>query len=491
MLPQITLDRTERRPLHEQLSDQLRGLVLSGTLAPGAFLPASRRAAEAWEVSRNVVVMAYEQLQLEGYLDADVGVGTWVRRSLPAHLLRPSPPPEGRDASPGAVPARLSRRGARIAEGEWAGGDADGGTGPFRPGSVAPELFPSKLWARLSSRVWRTDGERLVSYGDPRGNPLLRKQISEHVARYRAVRAEPDRILVTTGSQQALDLLVRVLVDPDEAVGLEDPGYPGARAAVLANGARAVPIPVDREGIDLADVEAEPAAARVLYTTPSHQYPLGVTLSLDRRLRLLEWARRADAWVVEDDYDSEFRYGSRPLPSLQGMDEDGRVIYVGTFSKVLAPGLRTGFLVLPPPLVDPCRSALSAMANHPPTAEQATLAEFMARGHLERHVARVRDEYDGRRRALREAIDERLGDRVDVVPGTAGLHLTVLLDPDLDDVEVARRAARHSVDVPALSRYCWGPDTRRGLLLGFGGAEPADLRRAVGVLDDAIEAVGG
>lgn len=485
MLPSIRLDRERHQPLHDQLAAELRSSILAGNLPPGVPLPSSRRAAFELGVSRNVVVQAYELLQLEGYLDSAVGSGTWVRESLPRHLLGPVEPADTKWSS-GSAAGRLSERGERLAGAGRRALEGSRPNGPFRPGAVDPELFPARAWARISGRLWRSRGRELVPYGDPGGHRSLREQLALHLARHRAVRCDAERIVVVPGSQQALDLVVRLLTDPGDRAIVEEPGYPGIHTALAANGVRSRPAAVDADGIDDAAVRAA-GEARMLYATPSHQYPLGSTLTLDRRLRLLDWAAGSDAWIVEDDYDSEFRYGSRPLPSLQGLDPHGRVIYLGTFSKILAPGLRLAYLVVPETLVDAFRAAVRATLHHPPIALQATLGAFIAEGHLERHVARVLGVYRKRRSALVDALSDRLGDVLELLPSAAGLHLTALMPPGVDDAAVSRAAARRSIDAPALSGHYLAPPRRAGVLLGFGSADVDQLRDAVDGLSDAID----
>lgn len=492
MFPALRLDREASSPLHDQLTGQIRRLILQGTLAPGTRLPASRDAARELGLSRKLVVLAYEQLRAEGYLEARVGSGTRVRTSLPSHLLRPEGPGTGGGGPATLPPPRLSRQGERLASSRGIPARTPAVRGAFRPGTTRPGDFPVRTWTRLSAAAWRTRTSALIHYGDPGGLPLLREAIADHVRRYRAVRCSPEQVIVTSGSQQALDLVSRMLVDPGDTVGVEEPGYRGARLALSAAGARLAPLPVDGEGLRVPD----PAAGevpfpplRLVHTTPSHQYPLGTTLSLERRLRLLAWAGDTGAWIVEDDYDSEFRYESRPLPSLQGLDGAGRVIYVGTLSKVLAPGLRVGFLVLPPPLVEPFRAARAAVDVHSPLILQATLAEFMREGHLERHIARLRLAHDERRQALREALEARLGGVLELIGGEAGLHLTGLLPPGVDDRAISVRAGAREIEAPALSDYHLATPLRPGLVLGYGAILPPQAAPGVDHLAAAVDEV--
>lgn len=489
MVPSVVLDRRRASSLHAQLIDQLRDLILGGHLAPGTRLPASRAAAHELGVSRNVVVLAYEQLCMEGYLEARVGSGTRVRRSLPGDLLRASRGSD-RAGAVDAAPPRLSSAGERLARARPIPLGLGKKPGPFLPGVVAPEHFPHRVWSRLAARLWRTRARELVGYGSRLGDPALREAIARHLGRFRAVRCSADQVMVTSGSQQALDLVARMMVDPGDAVAVEEPGYRGARVAFEAAGARLLPVPVDVDGGMFTEDGIPVAGARLVYTTPSHQYPMGVTLTLSRRLRLLEWSRRSGAWIVEDDYDSEFRYGTRPLPALQGLEENGRVIYVGTVSKVLAPGLRLGFLVLPESLVDGFRAARTAVDTHSPTILQATLAEMIREGHFERHIAKLRGIYAERRTALVSALVTELSGTVEVASDEGGLHLTALLPPGMDDRRVARLAADEGIEAPALSDYAIGRLPRGGLVLGFGAAPVEETPRAVRRLAKAIRRAG-
>ncbi len=449
-------------------------------------------------MSRNVVLFAYEQLGLEGYLEGRVGSGTRVSSALPAHLLRPEEGGRGRSSGRsegegvpsvgmhsesrgrGRPPPRLSPAGERLAETRGLMVRRPGVPGPFLPGVVGAEDFPARVWSRITSRIWRTRSSEVLRYGDPQGYLPLREALADHVRRYRSVRCSADQVVITSGSQQALDLTARILVAEGEGVAVEDPGYRGVWAPFRAVGARLIPIPVDGEGVLLPDDADGYGGARVLCTTPSNQYPMGATLTVERRLRLLEWASEVEGWIVEDDYDSEFRYTSRPLPSLQGLDGAGRVIYVGTLSKMLAPGFRLGFLVLPEELVEVFRNAKQGTDSHSPLILQATLAEFMERGYLERHIARLGNVYRERRDRLMGALEAVLGGVGEVRAGEGGLHLTLLLPEGVDDRAISREAGRVGIEAPPLSDYAMGPIPRPGLVLGF-AAVPVE------VIADAVE----
>jgi len=372
----LFLDPRSALTLQRQVYDGLRTAILTGRLRPGLRLPSTRSLAEDLAVSRNTVAAAFGQLVAEGYAEARVGAGTKVARTLPEDLRKVTAglvPPEAR-FSP-----RISRRGETLSGARVTAGFTT--LRPFRPGWPALDQVPLELWWRLAARTGRRIGRSLLGYGELGGYRPLRKAIAEYLAVSRGVRCTEEQVIVTSGSQQGLFVASQVLLDPGDRVWIEDPAYPGTRSALQAAGARLVPIPVDLEGIDVRFAETR-AAARLVAVAPSHQYPLGVTMTLARRLELLRVARRMRAWVLEDDYDSEFRYSSRPIAALQGLDHDGRVIYLGTFSKTLFPSLRLGYAVVPVELVGPFTAARSVLDIHSPLFEQAVLTEFITGGYF-------------------------------------------------------------------------------------------------------------
>ncbi len=473
----LPLDHDAELPLYRQLYGALRNAVLAGRLAAGTWLPSTRLLAAELGVSRNTVVLAFDQLRAEGYLVGTQRSGTRVAGAM---ARSPLPPRAGQ-----SLAGDLSSRGRAIAAlrlpGLVRGADVPR---PFRAGLPALDAFPHALWARLVARRWRR--APALGYGDPSGFAPLREAVAEYARAGRGAHCSSDQVIVVSGSQQGVDLAARVLLDPGDEVWMEDPGYPGARAALVAAGARPVPVPVDDQGSVVEEGRRRAPHARLAYVSPSHQFPLGVTMSAARRLALLRWAADARAWVLEDDYDSEFRYDARPLACLQGMDADGRVIYVGTFSKTLVPALRLGYLIVPEGLVDAFRMARSVVDRHSPVVDQAALADFLAQGHFARHVRRMRRIYAERQEVLLAACRERLGDRLELEPRPAGMHLVGWLGPGRDDEQASAAAARDGVEAAPLSRYALERPPRGGLLLGYAGYQPRAIAEGVDRLAGAL-----
>ncbi|MDX1383026.1 MAG: PLP-dependent aminotransferase family protein, partial [Thermoanaerobaculia bacterium] len=357
----------------------------------------------------------------------------------------------------------------------------------------ALDRFPFRLWSRLLTRAVKELPTAAWGYADAAGYPPLRRAVAEYLGESRGVVCAPEQVVIVSGSQQGIDLTARVLLDPGEAAIVEDPGYAGARAALWGAGIDTVPVPVDPDGLQVDRIAAaggdRSATPRLCCVTPSHQYPLGATLSVARRLELLAWAREHDAWVLEDDYDSEFRYTGRPVATLKSLDGDGRVIYLGTFSKVMFPGLRLGYLVVPPKLVAAFEAARYCADRHSPVLDQAATTAFLEEGHFARHLRRMRVLYGERQQVLLEILDRRLGDRVRVAPAAAGMHLVAFLDPGVDDRAVAARVAAAGFHAAALSSYALAARTPPGLLLGYSGFDAAAMEAGVEILDTALAAV--
>jgi GntR family transcriptional regulator/MocR family aminotransferase len=468
ILPHVPLDRAAGIPLHRQIYDGLRRAILTGMLRPGQRVPSTRSLAAELEVSRLPVLTAYEQLLHEGYLVGRVGSGTYVSADLPDDALRSIA--VVRTERSAAPPPRERRQVPRPRD--------EGGLRPFRVSLPALDHFPHATWSRLVARHAHALAPAHMAYGDPAGLGSLRAAIAEHLRTARAVRCEAEQVLVVPGSQAALRICAAVLLGRGERVAMEEPGYPGAHAALAAEGAEIVPVPVDDEGMDVAALSALGPEVRAAYVTPSHQYPLGVSATAARRLALLEWAERSGAFLIEDDYDSEYRYVSRPLGALQGMDVHGRVIYIGTFSKVLFPSIRVGYMVVPPTLWEPFVHAREAHDLFSPTLYQLALADFLREGHFARHLRRMRALYLHRRAGLLEGLASHCRDVLTVHNADAGLHVTTFLPAGVDDTTVIRRMAARGLAGTTLSSCFLGAPRRSGLLLGFGGSDERSIAAA-------------
>ena len=484
----VLLDQSAPAPLYRQLYEWLRRGILSGQLRAGTRLQSTRELASELGVSRNTVMTAFEQLLAEGYLEGQIGSGTYVSRALPDDMLN-ARPPRLRAIEQGRKGRTISKRGAALATASVNASRKANESCAFRPGTPALDVFPAELWSRLLARHWRCPPRELLGYSDSAGYEPLREAISTYLGAARAVRCEPDQVIIVAGAQQALDLAARVLLDKDDAVWVEDPGYLGAKAAFTGAGARLVPVPVDAEGLDVSAGALRSPDARMIYVSPSHQYPLGTTMSLARRLALLEWASRSGAWIIEDDYDSEYRYSGRPLAALQGLDKEGRVIYLGTFSKVLFPSLRLGYLVIPPDVVDAFVNARAILSRFSPSIEQAVLTDFIAEGHFARHIRRMRALYAERQAILVEAARRDLGGLLEVKPHEAGMHLVGWLPDGVDDQEVSEEASKHGVDTQALSLFSMERVGRGALVLGYSGYDERQIRVGVRKLASALQAV--
>ena len=484
----ITLDHSAPTPLYRQLYEGLRRTILEGRLAPRAKLPSSRLLAAELSIARNTVMNTYDQLLAEGYLEGRTGSGTYVARELPDDLLQVRTT-AARRASPDRRGRALSRRGDILAATTVNEPHDFAGPRAFRPGLPAMEAFPVKTWARLWNRRWRSPTLDLLGYGDPAGYRPLREIIADYLGAARGVRCDPEQVMMVAGSQQALDIAARVLLNEGDVVWVEDPGYPGTRGALRGSGAQLVPVPVDLQGLDLAAGMERAPDTRLIHVTPSHQYPLGITMSLSRRLALLDWARRSQAWVLEDDHDSEYRYTGQPLAALQGLDTEGRVIYVGSFSKILFPSLRIGYMVVPPDLMDAFVAARALIDRGSPSMEQAVLADFIAEGHFVRYIRRVRSIYAARQQALVVAAEQELQGLLEVPAKDSGMHLVGWLPDGVDDHLAYRSAAAHEVEAPPLSTYYMERPGRGGLLLGYTGVSEGEIRDGVRRLATALQDV--
>lgn len=473
----ILLDARSSVPLYKQLYERLRRGILSGQLERGVRLPSTRLLASELGISRTTVVLAYESMLMEGYLESRVGQGTVVASDLPLPLEF-NPPEQARerqaDAPRISIP-RLAERVSSVQEVLASLHYAGSPRGTYQGGEPAVEQFPYEVWARLIARRARQSLREVAHYQSPAGYFPLREAIATHLSLTRGVRCRPEQVILTAGSQGAIDLAARTLLNVGEAVWMENPGYFGARGALLAAGACLIPLPIDEQGLDVACGRQRCPHPRLIWTTPSHQFPTGVTMSLARRLELLEWARKADAWILEDDYDSEYRWSGRPLESLQGQDDAGRVLYIGTFSKVLFPALRLGYLVAPTRLVEPLLATRYFLDIHLPVLEQMALCDFLQEGHYARHLRQTLRYYKQRRDLLLMALRTHLGGLLDVHAPEAGLRLVGWLPPDKDDRRATDLAATVGVEVAPLSRYSLSPLPRGGLLFSFAASNQEEL----------------
>ena len=478
-------------PDHRRLYRLLQEGILRDELQPGTRLPSSRQLAAELGIARNTVIHVYEQLGAEGYVSAGVGSGTFVADTTPDRLdAPPAPRAPSAPAAQAAAPI-LSARGHTLVRD--AGATAHQ-WGAFMPGVPEVRMFPARTWSRLHNRLLRKPAPALLTYPVGSGYPPLRAALADYLRTARGVRCEPGQIIITAGIHPSLQLITQLLCDPGDIAWMEDPGYWGVRSVLVAAGMRIVPLPVDSEGMRFESGTGRRSAKRprLVVVSPSHQYPLGSVMSLARRRQLLATAQATGAWIVEDDYDSEFRYGSRPLPSLQGLDDGGRVLYMGTFSKVLFPSLRIGYLVVPPALADAFAVGLAEMFRGGQILTQAVLADFIAEGHLVSHIRRMRGVYAERRETLLAAIGSEFGGALPVHDGASGLHLVLGLPPGSDDVAVADAAWAGHVLTRPLSRYYQNTARRQsGLLLGYGHVEAETIAARFAVLARAIRAAAG
>ncbi|HTW59033.1 MAG TPA: PLP-dependent aminotransferase family protein [Terriglobales bacterium] len=473
----IPLSR-DKGPLFRQLYQGLREAILSGAFPSGHKLPSTRDLAEQLGVSRTVVLLAYDQLLAEGFATARSGSGTYVsnsvdvgrseisRRSASLHLSR-----FGLSAASAWSKMNFPKRAEHALPFDFAYGRSD------------LETFPFEMWRRILLRCSRTAPVSELDYGPAAGNLELRQAICTHLRRSRAVMCDPSQVIVVNGSQQALDLIARVLISPGDPVAIEDPGYQGTREILRAAGARLLPVTVDRDGLNPARL---PRNARIAFVTPSHQFPTGVILTLARRLGLLRWAKVANAAIVEDDYDGEFRYADQPLESLQGLDREGRVIYIGTFSRTVFSSLRIGYLIAPKGMVAAFTAAKWLCDRHTANLEQETLAEFISSGMYERYLRRVRRRNAARRDALLEAIQTHLASRVEITGHDAGAHVVLWPRRRRREQSVIAAAALRGVRVYGISAYFLKKPQRAGFLLGYSRMNETQIREGIRRLSEVL-----
>jgi GntR family transcriptional regulator/MocR family aminotransferase len=472
IFPVIQISRDAGPPLHHQVYVGFRDAILRGEMDPGQQVPSSRALAAELEISRFPVLDAYAQLHVEGYFQTRKGAGTFVSSSLIP--LRGDGAPSVSKAEGTRQASRRSAKYPKVESDPWSDG-----WGAFTVHQPALDRFPFETWSKLVARHSRTPRANAILQIDPLGLMPLRDAIASYLRTARAVRCDPEQVMIVSGSQQALDITTRVLLDAGDRAWIEEPCCPLARAALVGLGCRVVPVPVDEEGLDVAAGVKRAPSARAAYVTPSYHYPLGVTMSISRRLQLLDWAQKSSTWIVENDYDSEFRFERTSIPSLQGLDSAARVIYIGTFSKALFPSLRLAYLVIPSDLVDHFRSVRMTMDVSQSYLLQEVMADFMNSGHFSRHIRRMRTLYKSRRSILVESLSAEFGDSLRVQGAEAGLRLSVTLPDSYNDHEVAKRAAAENLWLWPLSP-CWSNGhSRQGLILGFGNTDEDKMLPAV------------
>ena len=466
-------------PLYRRIYHALKSGIRAGRLGPAARLPSTRALASDLGVSRNTVMLAYEQLVAEGYVVSRDRSTTSVAGALAPRALPASSTPRANGQPRISSYARRLTKNPAMPSGSYA--SRPGLRYDFRYGRPAVDEFPREIWRRLLAARARRTAPDALGYASPAGHGPLREALCEYLTRARGLSCDAEQIVIVNGSQQGIDLTARVLLDPGDGAIVEEPHYPGATLTFEAAGARLIRIPVDAHGLDTRKLPQAGARARLAYVTPCHQFPTGVIMPLERRLALLDWASRAGAWVVEDDYISEFRYEGRPLEALQALDKNGRVIYVGTFSKTLFPALRLAYLVLPRPLVTPFLAAKWVADRFSPMLAQEALADFIISGQFERYLRRAGARNAARRRALIGALQQHFGDRVEIAGENTGVHLLVWLnDVKRRDLEpLIARAAHAGVGLYPISPYYVSPPRRAGLLFGYASLTEADIRAGI------------
>lgn len=480
------LDSSSETPLFRQIYLALRESILNGAMAPGYKLLPSRTLADRLGISRTTVTQAYRQLLTEGFTESLVGSGTRICSTLPGETPPASPGKSKRKSKNPEIRnvRRLSERGRAFMEERLHYEESHFHAEAFCPAQIDTHNFPHELWGRSLARVWRKHWPSLIGYGAPEGHEPLLKTICNYLEERRQLHCAPEQIIVVGGAQQGLDLSARVLTDAGDWVGLENPGYLGARLAFRAAGAHLASIPVDEDGLSVEHLSKLAQAPRVIYVCPSHQFPTGVSMTLSRRLALLDYAQKNDCWIIEDDYDSEFRYNSRPVASLKSLDEKDRVIYVGSFSKVLHPSLRIGYMVLPPDLLTAFHGAKACSDRQTNVPLQAALVDFLECEEFGRHLKRMRDIYGERREVLVSNLKSRFGDFLEL-PGrdAAGLHLAALLPPGVDDWQIHLHARKHDLEVNGFTQYSLEKPSRGGLVLGYSGIGRKEIIAGVARLE--------
>ena len=489
LLLSIVIDPNSPRSVSAQLHGALRELILSGSFAVGERLPASRTLARDLSLSRTTVIEAFDRLTAEGLIESRVGAGAFVSAALQTERPRAPPPGSATVPPPASTEPRLSRTMAQAVARFGDRARLPSQARAFTTALPAFEAFPMAQWARLTARHWRSPRHEVMGYGEPGGHAPLRQAIALHLRANRGIGCDAQQIFIVGGAQQAFHLVGLMLLNPGDKVWFENPGAIGARNSLIAAGAELVPVPVDAQGLQVAAGLRLAPRFGLAFVTPSHQQPLGVVMSLQRRFELLQAAAGAGAWIIEDDYDGEFSFGGPPLPTLKSVDATGLVIHVGTFSKSLFPSLRLGYLLAPPALVAPLEAIMSRLMQGVPTHTQAVVADFIGEGHFAAHVRRMRKLYAERHDALCQAAARQLAGALEVERSSSGLHTVGWLCAGHDETAVVAAAAQRQVTVAPIGRYAIAPRAAGapgGLVLGFGGVTPAEIERGVGLLAEVL-----
>jgi GntR family transcriptional regulator/MocR family aminotransferase len=482
-LVSLKINSSSNVPLYKQLYNTFRQSILEGKFLPGQKLPGTRSLAKELNISRNTVVLAFEQLLLEGYIKGKTGSGTFVNE-IPDNILNIKDNADRKKSEKKITTNLITQLGS---PGLIRRNTSIENIIPFQNGLPSIDEFPVKTWLKLNNQIARTLPNIHLGYGDAAGYKPFREEITAYLKTYRAVNCNADQVIIVNGSQQGLDLIMRVLVETGDIIWHEDPGYFGARASMLFAGAKIFPSPLDNEGLNIEYSSREYPVPKLIYTTPSHQFPLGLTMSASRRIQLLQYASRNNCWIIEDDYDSEFRYSGNPLPSLQGMDKNSCVLYLGTFSKVLFPGLRLGYLVLPDPqMLEVFVSAKSMMDRQSPVFEQLITSQFLKEGYFTRHIRKMRTLYKERQEFLIKEIGKELEGIIDVSPSDAGMHIIAWLPENLDDRIISGKAAENNLIAYPISEYALKFKQRPGLLLGYTAFDKPRLKTGVKLLKKII-----
>lgn len=488
-IPFILIDENSSVPIYRQIYESIRLSILEGKLQPKTQLPATRFLAKQLNLARMTIINAYEQLFAEGYLESKKGAGTFVAARLPEDFLNAEKPQKKHLEITKRI-IKLSNFGNHLAQ----NGEKilrpynTQKVFPFRHGIPAIDEFPFEIWSKILQKQLKSANSNIFSYGDIQGFAPLREAIANHLGQSRGVHCTAEQIIITNGTQQTLDLIGNIFLSKNDEVCLEDPTYFGARDVFSAIGAKLMPVPVDEEGFNVEEAKVKSRKPRLIYVTPSHQYPLGMTMSLARRMNLLEWVRETESFIVEDDYDSEYRYAGRPLASLQGLDKHGSVIYIGTFSKMIFPALRLGFLVAPKDLVEIFKAAKALRDWHSPNLDQAVLAEFISEGHFAKHLRKMRGIYQKRQQILVEEAEKHLKGMLEVSPATSGMHLIGWLPEGADDWQIFQEARKQNLQIAPLSASCLEQKLRGGFFLGYTAFNETQIKEGVGKLREILSA---